>query len=101
MDPELIRKILQEYLPQFQHCYQQELMRNDAVKGVVRLDFRINKDGAVSNVSMSAKNAQFSSRGVGCITQVMNMISFPQPKGGGVVDVTQPLNFFSEKISGR
>ncbi|OFZ22755.1 MAG: hypothetical protein A2202_00630 [Bdellovibrionales bacterium RIFOXYA1_FULL_36_14] len=101
MDPELIRKILQEYLPQFQHCYQQELMRNDAVKGVVRLDFRINKDGAVSNVSMSAKNAQFSSRGVGCITQVMNMINFPQPKGGGVVDVTQPLNFFSEKISGR
>ena len=101
MDPELIRKILQEYLPQFQHCYQQELMRNDAVKGVVRLDFRINKDGAVSNVSMTAKNAQFSSRGVGCITQVMNMISFPQPKGGGVVDVTQPLNFFSEKISGR
>jgi hypothetical protein len=28
--------------------------------------------------------------------QVLGIIDFPKPKGGGVVDVRQPLNFFAE-----
>ena len=31
MDPDLLRKILQEYLPQFRHCYQQELAQNNEI----------------------------------------------------------------------
>ncbi len=97
MDPELLRRILQEHIPQFRHCYQQELAaHSDRVKGVVDLNFRIDKDGGVSNVDIRSKGAAFSPTGQGCMAKVLGLITFPRPKGGGVVDVRQPLNFFSE-----
>jgi pSer/pThr/pTyr-binding forkhead associated (FHA) protein/outer membrane biosynthesis protein TonB len=97
MDPELLRKILQEYLPQFRHCYQQELARNEGVKGVLDLNFRIEANGQVSKIDVKGKSASFGTQGSGCMAQVLRVIEFPRPKGGGVVDVRQPLNFFAEK----
>ena len=98
MDPELLRKILREYLPQFRHCYQQELVNNsDKIKGVVDLNFEINKDGKVNQIKVVAKDSRFSRRGTDCMAQVLSIIDFPRPKGGGRVAVRQPLNFFSEK----
>ncbi|WP_408096059.1 AgmX/PglI C-terminal domain-containing protein [Peredibacter sp. HCB2-198] len=97
MDPELLRKILREYIPQFRHCYQQELIANsDKIKGVIDLNFTISAGGKVSKYAIKVKDAQFSKKGVGCMGQVLSLIEFPKPKGGGVVDVRQPLNFFSE-----
>ncbi len=96
MDPELLRKILQEYLPQFRHCYQQELITASDIKGVIDLDFQISPTGKVSKSSIKAKDARFSKKGVDCMSQVLGIIEFPKPKGGGVVDVRQPLNFFAE-----
>lgn len=97
MDPELLRKILREYIPQFRHCYQQELIGNsDKIKGVIDLNFTISAVGKVSKYQIKVKDAQFSSKGVGCMGQVLGLIDFPKPKGGGVVDVRQPLNFFAE-----
>lgn len=97
MDPELLRKILREYIPQFRHCYQQELIGNsDNIKGVIDLNFTISPVGKVSKYNIKVKDAQFSKKGVGCMGQVLSLIDFPKPKGGGVVDVRQPLNFFAE-----
>jgi len=97
MDPELLRKILREYIPQFRHCYQQELIANsDKIKGVIDLNFTINANGKVSKHVVKAKDARFSQKGIGCMGQVLSIIEFPKPKGGGVVDVRQPLNFFAE-----
>lgn len=97
MDPELLRKILREYIPQFRHCYQQELIGNsDKIKGVIDLNFTISAVGKVSKYNIKVKDAQFSSKGVGCMGSVLSLIDFPKPKGGGVVDVRQPLNFFAE-----
>lgn len=97
MDPELLRKILQEYIPQFRHCYQQELEANEAIQGVVDLNFRIENNGSVSKVNIKVKNASFSANGTNCMGNVLKVIDFPKPKGGGHVDVKQPLNFFSER----
>ncbi len=97
MDPELLRKILREYIPQFRHCYQQELITQDEkVKGVIDLNFTINAVGKVSRFDIKVKDAQFSKKGVNCMGNVLGLIDFPKPKGGGVVDVRQPLNFLSE-----
>ncbi len=97
MDPELLRKILREYIPQFRHCYQQELIGNsDKIKGIIDLNFTISATGKVSKYDIRAKEAQFSKKGVGCMGHVLGLIDFPKPKGGGVVDVRQPLNFFAE-----
>lgn len=97
MDPELLRKILREYLPQFRHCYQQELERSEDVKGVVDLNFRIGASGKVTKVNIKSKKAKFSKGGTNCMAGVLKLIDFPKPKGGGMVDVRQPLNFFAER----
>ena len=97
MDPELLRKILAEYLPQFRHCYQQELQRQEDVEGVLDMNFRINGNGKVGKINIKAKDSRFSGGGVDCMASVLKLIDFPKPKGGGVVDVRQPLNFFSER----
>jgi pSer/pThr/pTyr-binding forkhead associated (FHA) protein len=97
MDPELLRRIVREYIPQFRHCYQQELIgNNDKIKGVIDLNFTISAEGKVSKYDIRAKDAQFSKKGTGCMGHVLGLIDFPKPKGGGVVDVRQPLNFFAE-----
>ncbi len=97
MDPELLRKILREYIPQFRHCYQQELIgQSDKIKGIIDLNFTIGPQGKVANHQIKAKDARFSQKGIGCMGQVLSLIDFPRPKGGGMVDVKQPLNFFAE-----
>lgn len=98
MDPELLRKILQQYLPQFRHCYQQELAYNsEDIQGIVDLNFEISGVGKVGKINVRAKDSRFSKRGINCMTKVLSIIDFPKPKGGGRVAVRQPLNFFSEK----
>jgi pSer/pThr/pTyr-binding forkhead associated (FHA) protein len=97
MDPELLRRILSEYIPQFRHCYQQELVDNsDKLRGIIDLNFTIGPEGKVAKFDIRSKDAGFSHKGIGCMRQVLTLIDFPRPKGGGVVDVKQPLNFFAE-----
>lgn len=97
IEPEVLRKILQEYLPQFKFCYQQELQEHsEKIKGIVDLNFRIEGDGKVSTVNIKTAQTQFSPKGISCMSNILRIIDFPKPKGGGLVDVRQPLNFFSE-----
>jgi len=97
IDPEILRKILGEYLSQFKFCYQQELQENsEKIKGIIDLNFRIEGDGKVSRVNIKTAQTIFSSKGIGCMSNILRMIEFPKPKGGGLVDVRQPLNFSSE-----
>jgi hypothetical protein len=60
------------------------------------LNFRIEGDGKVSKVNIKSAQTKFSDKGIGCMSNILRMIEFPKPKGGGLVDVRQPLNFFSE-----
>lgn len=97
IDPEILRKILGEYLAQFKFCYQQELQeQSEKIKGIVDLNFRIEGDGKVSKVNIKSAQTKFSEKGIGCMSNILRMIDFPKPKGGGLVDVRQPLNFHSE-----
>jgi hypothetical protein len=97
IDPEVLRKILSEYLAQFKFCYQQELQeQSEKIKGIVDLNFRIEGDGKVSKVNIKSAQTKFSAHGIGCMSNILKMIDFPKPKGGGLVDVRQPLNFYSE-----
>lgn len=93
MDPELIRKIMREHIPDFRYCYQRELMINSEVAGVFDITFKINKYGKGVNVGVKNNGKSFSSNAKKCLSRVVSMIKFPRPKGGGTVDVKQPMNF--------
>jgi hypothetical protein len=74
-----------------------EIIKNsEKIKGVIDLNFSINASGRVGKMDIKAKDARFSRNGIDCMGQVLGIIEFPKPKGGGIVDVRQPLNFFAE-----
>jgi pSer/pThr/pTyr-binding forkhead associated (FHA) protein/outer membrane biosynthesis protein TonB len=98
MDPDVIRRILLDHLPQFRYCYQKELEKTGSeVSGVVKLSFTIGASGHVSQAGVEGS----SSLPVDvkkCVVGVLRGISFPEPNGGGVVEVKQPMNFYPKKI---
>jgi pSer/pThr/pTyr-binding forkhead associated (FHA) protein/outer membrane biosynthesis protein TonB len=94
MDPDTIRKILMDHLPQFRFCYQKELDRSkNEFSGRVELNFIIGASGHVTKAGVL--NASVPGKVRACVVNVLKGIPFPEPRGGGVVEVTQPMNFYS------
>lgn len=92
IDPQIILQILREHLSQFQHCYQRELEKQNKhrFEGPVIFNFRIGASGHVVKSSVSRSKVK---RLNNCLNDVMRGIKFPKPKGGGIVDVKQTINF--------
>jgi hypothetical protein len=93
MDPKVIRDILLQYLAQFRYCYQKELERTgrEDISGVVYLNFNIGRSGNVQNEKITGDSA-IPQPVKSCVAGVLRDIQFPEPKGGGKVEVKQPLN---------
>ena len=95
MDPDVIKSILLEHLPQFRYCYQKELdQQAQSFNGMVRMDFVIGASGHVTKTGLSSISGRLPSSVKGCIVKVLKGIRFPEPAGGGVVEVSQPFNFY-------
>ncbi|MBT6326621.1 MAG: AgmX/PglI C-terminal domain-containing protein, partial [Bdellovibrionales bacterium] len=94
MDPDTIRKILIDHIPQFRYCYQKVLDRaKKEFQGIVKLDFVIGASGHVTKAAAdSVEQMPFEVQG--CVVNVLKGIRFPEPLGGGIVEVTQPMNFY-------
>ena len=99
MDPDVIRRILREHIPQFRYCYQKELDRsaNTNISGMIRLLFTIGASGHVSRAGVDGQT-KLPARVKGCVVGVLRGIQFPRPLGGGTVDVKQPFNFYPKRI---
>lgn len=98
MDPDVIRRILLDHLPQFRYCYQKELERTGAdTSGTVKLDFTIGASGHVSQAGIEGSSA-LPADVKRCVVGVLKGITFPEPMGGGKVGVKQPMNFYPKKL---
>lgn len=98
MDPDVIRRILLDHLPQFRYCYQKELEKTGAeVGGAVKLDFTIGASGHVTGAGAESASG-LPSEVKKCVVGVLKGINFPEPMGGGTVDVKQQMNFYPKKI---
>lgn len=99
MDPDIIRQILRENIPQFRYCYQKELDRYPGKKiaDVIPLSFTIGASGHVSRAGVSGRS-RLSASVKKCVVNVLRGIQFPSPRGGGTVDVKQPMNFYPESM---
>lgn len=95
MDPDAIRRRLLEHLSEFRYCYQSELdeKKSKEVSGVVHLNFNINPEGSVSSANVTS-NSGITPAVKSCVAGVLRDIEFPKPRGGGVVEVKQPMNFY-------
>ncbi len=98
MDPDVIRRRLMEFLPQFRSCYQRELeAKGTEINGSIRLNFVIGSSGHVSKAGLDGstplpRDVSF------CVLNVLKGITFPEPLGGGTVEVKQPMNFYPKKL---
>lgn len=98
MDPDVIRQRLMEFLPQFRSCYQRELERRGTEStGTIKLNFVIGSSGHVSKAGIDG-STPLPSDVSGCVINVLRGITFPEPMGGGTVEVKQPMNFYPKKI---
>ncbi len=99
IDQKLLAKILKELIPQFKHCYQRELLKNEEIEGVINLLFRIHGNGTINNIKVKGENFSFSAQGNDCIKRAITTVRtrFPRPPKGGVADIKQPLDFSSTK----
>lgn len=97
MDPDIIRKIIEDHIPQFRYCYQKELDKaSREFSGVVRLNFIIGASGHVTKAGVDSYSP-LPARVKGCVVNVLKGIKFPEPLGGGVVEVNQPFNFYPKR----
>lgn len=98
MDPDVIRRILLEHLPQFRYCYQRELEKTGVeASGAIKLNFTIGASGHVAQAGIDG-NSALSTDVKKCVVGVLKGINFPEPMGGGTVEVKQPMNFYPKKI---
>ena len=98
MDPDVIRRILLDHLPQFRYCYQKELEKTGAeLSGMIKLDFTIGASGHVSGAGVDSASG-LPADVKKCVVGVLKGITFPEPMGGGTVEVKQPMNFYPKKI---
>ncbi len=98
MDPDVVRRLLMAHLTQFRSCYQNELDRTgDEIQGAIKLNFTIGASGRVDRAGVESDSALPG--GVkGCVVNVLRGIQFPEPQGGGTVEVSQQMNFYPKKI---
>ena len=99
MDPNIIRKILMDNLDKFRFCYQKELDRMYGKRGgIAVLEFVIGASGHVGSASASLKSSSMPGSVSSCLVRVLKGIPFPEPLGGGIVEVKQPMNFFPRRM---
>jgi len=73
-------------------------LNSESVEGVRDLNFTIGRNGRVVKSKLNSRS-KFSASGKNCMIRVLQKIQFPKPKGGGIVDIRQPLNFSSSNLA--
>ena len=92
MDKRLVDEVVRRHLSQIRHCYQRVLPQQPDLAGQVSIRFIIARDGSVS--SAAVKSSSLGSAQVEtCITQRFMKMTFPEPRGGGIVIVVYPFMF--------
>lgn len=93
-DRSLVSRTINKHLSSIRYCYQKQLNRDPSLYGKVTVQFTINGEGLVSVALVKAttmKSAEVES----CVVGIVKHIAFPEPKGGGIVQVSYPFLFSS------
>jgi len=95
LDRSLIDKSISKQMNKIKYCYATELQKDLNLKGTIKYKFVITKEGTVSKVDVDSSDMN-SPEVEGCISEVLKSVTFPPPKGGGIVIVKYPFMFGSK-----
>ncbi|MFA6238413.1 MAG: AgmX/PglI C-terminal domain-containing protein [Bacteriovorax sp.] len=100
IDRDAIRRLLRDNIPHFRSCYQREMdvVKNpEGFQGIMNFKFFIGSAGRVNRSEVTSD--EITSDSVrDCMRNVLQGIKFPEPKGGGTVEVNQPMNLYPKRI---
>jgi hypothetical protein len=100
IDPDAIRRLLRDHIPQFRYCYQKELDVNknpEGFQGVMNFRFFIASQGRVNRSEITSEEIT-SDTVRDCMKNVLHGIQFPAPHGGRTVEVNQPMNLYPKRM---
>lgn len=92
IDRAQIDAVIRRNIARFRYCYQRQLTRHPDMSGKVVVKFSIARDGSVGLAETKASslgNVETEE----CMNTVMRSLTFPEPRGGGVVIVSYPFLF--------
>jgi len=92
LDKELIQKIIRRNMPQIRWCYQQGLQKNSNLEGKVVVNFTISSVGKVIQTAIK-QSTMHNDEVEQCVLSKISRWKFPEPKGGGIVQVNYPFIF--------
>ncbi len=93
LQKEDVEHTLERHLPYFRDCYEKALGKDPKLRGIIQMEWTIGGDGRVTDVQQAASDIKEASLAK-CITEELNRITFPRPRGGEV-HVVYPLVFQS------
>jgi hypothetical protein len=91
LDKAIVRRYIKRNLQRVLYCYEKQVRTTPAIAGTVETKFSIDGAGKVTSATSSGVHAAVAS----CITDVIQSVEFPKPKGGDVVQVSCPFVFRS------
>jgi outer membrane biosynthesis protein TonB len=100
LDKSVIDEYIRRHMSQIRYCYERELSAaKSGISGRVLTRFVISGSGRVSQAGVASTSLNNS--GVeSCLTGVLRKIVFPEPLGGGIVEVSYPFSF-TPSIAGK
>ncbi len=92
LDKEIIRRIVRLHLKELRYCYEQELARNAALQGRIKLQFTIGANGQVFT-SVLQSSTMNNTRVEHCAVNTVRGWEFPRPTKPETVMVQYPFDF--------
>jgi len=89
MDREVVQRVVREHRREIRACYERELLRDPELEGRVEMAWVILPDGSVSEPRVVSSTLN-SSAVEECMAERIGLWQFPEPPGGGLVNVVYP-----------
>lgn len=92
LSKEVIAKVIKRHQNEIKYCYETELQKTPDLSGKVAVSWTIDPSGSVSDAQVS-ESTMNNSTAEQCMLSKIRRWKFPEPEGGGVVQVAFPWVF--------
>ena len=92
LDRSQVDEVVKRHLSAIRYCYQRELQREPNLSGKVVVKFVISGDGSVSSSTLQSSSLGHAGAEQ-CVVDRFLRMSFPEPRGSGMVVVKYPFLF--------
>jgi hypothetical protein len=96
LDKSVIDEYIRRHMRQIRNCYEKELSGSQGLAGRIATRFVISGSGRVTQAGVSS-SSMGNSNVESCLIGVLKRIVFPEPLGGGIVEVDYPFSFSATK----